>query len=178
MQWASLVSSPLVSAVQQLSGGWTVDREWQWGLLLELGDKSGHFMIDWAALLTRPAGCRARHHGEICGLCSVHLRDTWNAVRKEETKVSKLLRLERLRNFPPKSWAPRRANIEMKSKRSRRRLLIDDMLPSRELTSRDMDLQYLGEGIFSIYKILGHFSILAKRNNFPINTRYTSYTVM
>ena len=63
----------------------------------------------------------------------------------------------------------------MKSKRRSRRLLIEDMLPSRELTSSDMDLQYLGN-IDS--KILGHFSILAKRNNFPINTRYTSYTVM
>ena len=52
---------------------------------------------------------------------------------------------------------------------------MEDMLPIRELTSRDMDLQYLA----NIYnKILGHFSILGKRNNFSINTRYTSYTVM
>ena len=57
--------------------------------------------------------------------------------------MSKLLRLEEARNLPPKSWAPSRANIDMKSKRRRSRLLIEDMLPSKELTSSDMDLQYL-----------------------------------
>ena len=59
--------------------------------------------------------------------------------------MSKLLRLEEARNFPPKSWAPSRANIDMKSKRRRSRLLIEDMLPSKELTSSDMDLQYLSK---------------------------------
>ena len=143
--------------------------------------KSGHFMIDWAPLLMRPAACRARHGGQMRGNIDRCVLDagsclcTWNAVRKELTKVSKLLRLEQVRNFPPKSWAPSRAKIDMNSKRRRRRLLMEDMLPIRELTSRDMDLQYLA----NIYnKILGHFSILGKRNNFSINTRHTSYTVM
>ena len=69
--------------------------------------------------------------------------NTWNAVKNELTKVSKLLRLEEIKNFPPKSWAPNRAKIDMNSKRRSRRLIIEDMLPIRELTSRDIDLQYL-----------------------------------
>lgn len=59
------------------------------------------------------------------------------------TNVSKLLRDEARRNFPPKSWAPSKAKIEMKRSKRRRRLLIEDIEPNRELTSKDMDLQYL-----------------------------------
>ena len=57
--------------------------------------------------------------------------------------MSKLLRDEGLRNVPPNNCAPNRANMEMKSNRSNRRLLMEDMEPSRELTNRDIDLQYL-----------------------------------
>ena len=57
--------------------------------------------------------------------------------------MSKLLRDEARRNFPPKSWAPSKAKIEMKRSKRRRRLLIEDIEPNRELTSKDMDLQYL-----------------------------------
>ena len=59
------------------------------------------------------------------------------------TKVSKLLRLEAFTNFAPNNWAPSKAKMEMKSKRRRRRLLIEDMLAKREFTRRDIDLQYL-----------------------------------
>ena len=79
----------------------------------------------------------------LCCYTAVPSGDTWNTVRKELTKVSKLLRLEAVRNLPPKSWAPSRANIEIKRRRSRSRLLILDILPSREFTRRDIDLQYL-----------------------------------
>ena len=86
-------------------------------------------------------GCSATD--VLCWYTAVPSLDTWNTVRKELTNVSKLLRLEAVRNLPPKSWAPSRANIEIKRRRSRRRLLILDILPSREFTRRDIDLQYL-----------------------------------
>ena len=68
---------------------------------------------------------------------------TWKAVRNEFTKVSKLLRDEEERNFPPKSWAPSRAKMEMNRRSRMRRLQMEDMEPMRELTSKDIDLQYL-----------------------------------
>ena len=68
---------------------------------------------------------------------------TWNAARKELTNVSKLLRDEAWRNFPPKSWAPSKAKMEMKRSKRRSRLFIEDIEPNRELTRSDMDRQYL-----------------------------------
>ena len=68
---------------------------------------------------------------------------TWKAARNELTKVSKLLLEEGWRYFPPNSCAPSRAKIEMNSNRSNSKLLMEDMLPSKEFTNSDIDLQYL-----------------------------------
>ena len=82
---------------------------------------------------------------------------TWKAVRNELTKVSKLLLEEGWRNFPPNSWAPRRAKMEMNSNRSNSKLLMEDMLPSKEFTNSDIDLQYLQRKLFKIFDEVVHF---------------------
>ena len=66
-------------------------------------------------------------------------------------KDSNLERLEGGWNLPPKSWVPSMEKMEMKRIRRTRRETMADMESRRDLTSRDIDLQYLRhQGIFHI----------------------------
>ena len=56
---------------------------------------------------------------------------------------SNLERLEGGWNLPPKSWVPSIEKIDMKRMRRTRRDTMEDMESRRDLTRRDMDLQYL-----------------------------------
>ena len=71
--------------------------------------------------------------------------DTWKTVRKDPTNDSNLDLLDGGWNFPPKSWAPSMANMEMKRIRRTRSETMEDMESRRDLTRRDMELQYLRE---------------------------------
>ena len=58
-------------------------------------------------------------------------------------KDSNLERLEGGWNLPPNSWVPSMEKMEMKRIRRTRRETMADMESRRDLTSRDIDLQYL-----------------------------------
>jgi len=68
---------------------------------------------------------------------------TWKTVRKDPTNDSNLDLLDGGWNFPPKSWAPSMANMEMKRIRRTRSETMADMESRSDLTRRDMELQYL-----------------------------------
>lgn len=72
---------------------------------------------------------------------------TWKTVRKDPMNDSNLERLEGGWNLPPKSWVPSIEKMDMKRMRRTRRDTMADMESRRDLTRRDMDLQYLRKGV-------------------------------